>query len=368
MKPAINPDKLQSTVRGLEYFVDGCLGLDRNDATLSGLEYTLDLLEAAYANSYVETVGEHADSLHMAVKATHPERVIDAYLARAARVGARHELAEKTVVLAFDHTTEDFYGRLESPYLHTWTGEDAVTGKWKFLTAAIVNHRASEPKAPRVPILSIPTPVGTTTAREVEFMIRRVRPLVAGIALTLFDRGFYHLELMRRLDQDLKIPYLIFSPKTELTAREFAAMTDGERKTIVHEYRVRKDKTQVDGQTTLAFLKQIYSKRLDKHLDWVFATNQESIDLSKVIPDYMSRWGIETGFRVQDEAHVKSRSTEPIVRYFHFAFEQALQFSWGALYKPEAPYKGFLKQLVETSRTRVDHVHKKRARRAGAGS
>lgn len=368
MKARINPDRLQSTVRGLEHFVDGCLGLERKDQTLGGLEYTLDLLEAAYANSYVETVGEHADSLHNAIKTTHPERVVDAYLARAARVGARCDLAEKTVVLAFDHTEEDYYGKLESPYLHAWTGEDAVTGKWRFLTAAIVNHRASEPEAPRVPILSIPTPVGTTTAREVGFLIRRIRPVVGGIALSLFDRGFYHLELMRTLDQDLGVPYLIFAPRTELTRREFDAMTQGERKAIVHEFRVRKDKTQVPGQTTLALLKQIYSKRFDKGFDWVFATNQETIDLAAIIPDYTARWGIETGFRVQDEAHVRSRSKEPIVRYFHFAFEQALQFSWGALYKAEAPYKAFLKQLIDASRQRVDHVHKRRARRTGPGS
>jgi hypothetical protein len=39
-----------------------------NAPNLSGFNYNLDLLYAAVANTYIETVGSHADSLHLAVK------------------------------------------------------------------------------------------------------------------------------------------------------------------------------------------------------------------------------------------------------------------------------------------------------------
>jgi len=41
-----------------------------NAPNLSGFNYDLDLLYAAVANTYtyIETVGSHADSLHLAIK------------------------------------------------------------------------------------------------------------------------------------------------------------------------------------------------------------------------------------------------------------------------------------------------------------
>lgn len=350
-------------MHGLENFVNDCLGLERRAGKLSGFEYVADLLEAAYAKSYVETVGEHADSLHLAITSTTADKIADAYLVRAANVGRRCELSSKEVVLAFDHTDEDYYGQLRSPYLHAWTGENAVTGKWKFLTASIINRDTP----PRVPILSIPTPIGYDVSRQVRFMVERIQPLVGKIRIALFDRGFYNLDLIRTLD-DVHVPYLIFAPRTAKTGREFATMKPGERKTIHHEFEVRKGNTREPGQTTLALLKQIYSPRRKTNFDWVFATSDVDVDLETVIQKYTARWRIETGFRVQDQAHVMSRSQEALVRYFHFAFEQALQFSWAALYKEEAPYTRFLQQLRQASHDRVHNADGKRARIVGTGS
>jgi len=39
-----------------------------NAPNLSGFNYDLDLLYAALANTYIETVGSHADSLYLAIK------------------------------------------------------------------------------------------------------------------------------------------------------------------------------------------------------------------------------------------------------------------------------------------------------------
>ncbi len=289
------------------------------------------------------------------------ERVVEAYRNRARVVGTRFDLARKDVVLAFDHTEEDYYGKLASPYLHAWTGEAAVTGKWKFLTCAIVNH--DDP--PKVPLVSLPTPIGYDVSKQIAYIINAVKPLVGSIQLTLYDRGFYSRDLMRTLT-DLHVPYLILVPKNEPVKRELDAMRDEERKTVHRAFRYYKNKTTQHGETTLALLKHIFDPKSKKTWDWAFATNQDEVDLDHIIRDYKGRWRIETGFRVQDQARIASSSTEVQVRFFYFAFEQALQFAWGALFKDDAPYKAFLYQLSHTSNHRVEREQAKGRPHAGA--
>ena len=64
----INPDRYFRTLKTLDTFVDRALDLMPNTPKLSGFNYDVDLLFAAVANSYIETVGTHADSLHLAIK------------------------------------------------------------------------------------------------------------------------------------------------------------------------------------------------------------------------------------------------------------------------------------------------------------
>jgi hypothetical protein len=47
-------------------------------------------------------------------------------------------------------------------------------------------------------------------------------------------------------------------------------------------------------------------KNQRKNIRILHATNQTEIYLDSFIPMYKCRWGIETGFRVQDEAHIMS--------------------------------------------------------------
>jgi len=362
VKGPINPDRLIAAIRNLEIFVNDCLGLEPKTDKLSGFEYVFDLATAAVTNSYVETVAEHADSLHRAIKAVALDRVVDAYARRVKALGPRYGVGERDVILAFDHTHEDYYGRLDSTYLHAWTGEHAVTGHWKFLTCSIVN-----PEGPKVPLLSLPTPIGYDVSKQVDFILDRVRGPVKGILLTLWDRGFYTWPLLKKLDEK-GVPYLVFAPKNEQVKRELEAMEPGESRIKTYEFSYAKDKTTHRGTTMQAFLKQVFDARNEKHYDWAFATNTDTVELDSIIKTYKQRWRIETGFRVQDEARIKTKSKEAAIRYFYHAFEQALQFTWGAQFKQDAPFKSFLLQLYETSKARVAREKTKQARRAGPGA
>ena len=112
----------------------------------------------------------------------------------------------------------------------------------------------------------------------------------------------------------------------------------------------------------MALLKKIIDPSNGKAFDWAFATNQDEIDLDYIIPTYKGRWRIETGFRVQDEARIKSKSKEMRIRFFYFVYEQMLQLLWVALYKEELSFKAFVIEMYEMSNERVARAKRKSAR------
>jgi hypothetical protein len=325
------------------------LGLQAKAPTLSAFHYERDLLKAAMANTYLETVGNKADSVHLAIKNVPHSNFYWEYQTTLKVVGKRFELDNQEVVLAFDYTDEEFYGELEGFWLHGWTGERAVTGKFKFLTCALVSSDIPE----KIPLISIPIHMGHNMAKEISFCLSIIKPLVKSIKLTLYDRGFYSKDLMLTLT-NANIPYLIFVPKNDMVKKELETMAETERKKIHYEFELNKDKTVIRGETTLALLKKIVDPTNGKTFDWAFATNQETIDLEYIVPTYKGRWRIETGFRVQDEARIKSKSKEMRIRFFFFVYEQVLQLLWAVLYKNDMSFKAFVIGMYEISNARIE--------------
>jgi hypothetical protein len=338
----VNPARYFRTLKTLDTFLDHSLELVPKGPNLSGFHYNRDLLKASVANTYLETVGNRADSIHLAVKKVPTSNIYWEYLRNVKIVGTRFKLNEQDVILAFDYTDEDFYGDPEGMWIYGYTGEKAVTGKFKFLTCAIVNSNIPQ----KIPLVSVPVRLGHDMAKTVCWCLAVVKPLVHSIKLILFDRGFYSKDLMLTLNNS-EYPYLIFVPKNSMIKKELESMANLEKKTMQYYFEVNKEKTVFKGETTLAFLKQIFDKRSEKSFDWSFATNQAYINLDYIIPTYKGRWRIETGFRVQDEARISSKSKDAKIRYFYFAFEQVLQFLWIVLYKEEVTFKQFLLEMYE---------------------
>ena len=74
---------------------------------------------------------------------------------------------------------------------------------------------------------------------------------------------------------------------------------------------------------------------------WSFATNMTCEDSYAYIGFYKRRWRIETNFRVEDEAKIKSKSVFPIIRYFYFLISLLLRAIW-LVFRKEIPFKSFL--------------------------
>ena len=106
----LDPARYFRTLKTLDTFLDRSLELKPKSKFISGFHYNRDLLKASVANTYVETVGNRADSLHLSIKKVPASNIYWEYLETVKILGTKFELLEKEVVLAFDYTDEDFYG------------------------------------------------------------------------------------------------------------------------------------------------------------------------------------------------------------------------------------------------------------------
>lgn len=339
----INPEKLARTIRSLRIFIDRSLGLEDKDIAVKGFQFNPHLLEAAAYNTYVETVGDKADRLYARIKESRPDMVQWSYIDVIKVLSSRFEFGKKKVMLAFDYTDEDFYGEVQGLEIHGCKKKDAMTGKFKFLTCSIISDEIPQ----KIPLISLPILLGHSMSKEVCYCLTVIRKLVGPISLILFDRGYYSKELMHTLSTS-GYPYLIFIPKNDQIKRELDSMEKKEQKLILYEFEFNANKSYIKGSTYQAFLKQIYSKSLEKEIDWAFATNVEDIELDGLIKTYKKRWRIETGFRVQDEAEIKCKSKEMDIRYFLFQYQQLLQTLWMCFYKQEVSFKRFLIEISKT--------------------
>ena len=353
----INAPRLLTSLSALERFTNDALELRHHSGYLSGFNFNRDLLRAAVANTYLETVGTRSDSIHLTIERHTIKDAItgigDSLFSRISALSGKF-IWENTdpVMIAFDYTHEDFYGNRDTLWIHGWTGEHGVTGKFSYLTASIVNRDL------RLPIISIPSPMGNDMPSEIAAMLDFLGQLFGHVDLLLFDRGFHSKELIMKLN-DLEMNYLIFVPKNPQVKEEFTRMNQSEKKIILHEFYVYRDGRKVSDSMHLAFLKQIYDHRTEEYYDWCFATNVPDIDLDHIIAKYKFRWRIETMFRVQDECRIKTKSKDIRVRYFLSSYEQLVESIWYLFYHGEVSFKRYLIELSEACTVMVNNVERK---------
>lgn len=340
----MNETKLMFSLGELKHFINNSLKLSYKKDDLTGFELIVPLIKATSYNTYIETISNKSDSLYLKCKDSLKTRMINAYLDYIKRISIKFKLNEKKVILAFDYTDEDFYGNVQGFDIHGWTGEDAITGHFKFLTCSIISDDIPE----KIPLVALPIMIGHYKSDVILRCLSLIKDYIGEIQLIIFDRGFYDKDLMYELSK-MQYPFLIFVPKHQDKQSILYPMDDGNQIAIYNEYEFNKDKSTFIGKNILIFLKQIYDPKSEKKYDWVFATNIEEILLEKIITIYKKRWRIETQFRVQDEARIKCKSKDMKVRYFFFLFEQMLQTIWICFYKDESSFKEFIIAMKDMS-------------------
>src|SRR3989344_4700656 len=341
----MNEAKLCFSLGILKHFINDSLALNSEEHKLTGFSLINTILDAAAHNTYFETMGNKSDTIYLRIKDTITEMTTYSYLGYIKRLSEKFNWKSKNVILAFDYTDEEFYGEVQGLDIYGWTGKEGITGKFKFITCSIVSDEIPE----KIPLVSLPMHVGHYKSSVILHCLYLIKNYIGGIELLLFDRGFYDKDLMYELIKS-DYPFLIFVPKA-CDKKEILYPLDKEESiAVIWDYEVNKDKTNYQFEAYLTFLKQIYDKKIDKNLDWVFVTNIKEIALSNIIATYKKRWRIETSFRVQDEAKIKCKSKDMKIRYFLFMFEQLLQTQWICFYKEEVSFKKFIIEMQKTAK------------------
>ena len=341
----MNEKTLCVNLEFLMKFIDDSLGIDRQANTLNGFDFVVPLVESSAYNSYLENVSNKTDTIYLKMKESLISMMQNAYLNYVEGISNKFKLNEKEVILAFDYTDEDFYGDVQGFDIHGWTGKNAVTGHFKFITCSIISDDIPE----KIPLISVPIKLGHYKSSVILHCLSLIKDYIGKINLILFDRGFYDKDLMYELTK-LNYPYLIFVPKHKDKKEILYPMKIGEQVAIYNDFKVNKNQSKYAGENILIFLKQIYDSKSEKNYDWVFATNVEEVLLNNIIITYKKRWRIETQFRVQDEARIKCKSKEMKIRYFLFLFEQMLQVQWICFHKEEVPFKEFIIEMAKMAK------------------
>ena len=293
-------------------------------------EYPSLILEASSRNTYIETISNKADSLHYHIAKGYVEYSDkEFYNAVEKRI---KKMRFGAVDIVIDITSENFYGKSTGLYLHNWTGEEGVQAKHQFLVAGILFRNKI------YPFYAAILPIGTFKSEYIGKICDLCSKLNLKVKLVKLDRGFYSGEVIDELE--LKgMNYLIFAKKSSL----FKCMLEGiDISAIVkHEIKYKKGKSSHNAETDIALVKDING------YDWVFATNLFLHDARKYVELYMARWSIETMFRVHDEARIKSKSVNPLIRLFYFIISLLLLFIWNLSFKENYTFKRFVINLEQ---------------------
>jgi hypothetical protein len=269
------------------------------------------IVEAGRTISYVETLNPRkADKFHLSIKESDKrwfmkefEKIVRSALAK---------LKLKRVKLAFD-TTEDLTWMKNDYNLRPSAYNDHLPA-WQYLNVSIV-----EPYF--FPLMSVPYTMFNDLDNLIIDLLNYIRTLPIIVDLIMFDRGFYHAHLIDYLNNvkgGKSWPYLILVPENQ-KVKEYVEQT-GKFESFSHKFKYLKSKSKWKPSTT------IIVRRIDDKTCWCYATNQKpSLSL---VTKYRKRWNIETGFRIHDEARIKSKSRNPLIRFFYHLLGMLLIVLW----------------------------------------
>ncbi len=296
------------------------------------------IVEAGRTISYVETISNKADTLHRHIKSNSERDLKRAFELNTRKAISRMGLGR--VTLAIDGTNELYYGKNGKLNVRQIKYDNGTGEAFSYIVLSII-----EPKP--LPLMAIPYKQGDDQTKLVKELLDYARTLRITIKHVLFDRGFYIGDLISYLSSE-KIKYLIFVPR-KTAIKGYIEQTDS-LASFDHTIKYNKYMSCWKAHTKIVIIKDYLVDKKTGELrecDWCFATNLK--ECLSLIMKYRKRWQIETDFRVHDEARIKSKSNEPIIRYFYFLTSLVLMANWqvNRIANPKVCFKKYLKQLQE---------------------
>jgi len=297
------------------------------------------VIEAARTISYVETtVPSKADTLHKEIKDIDVRTMMHEYESIVRWSLKELGLEGRHVKLGIDITedktwTESDYGNTR-PSTHKGFHHIKT---FQYLNVAIV-----EPFF--LPLMSVPYRQIDILEMLTIDLLKFVKSLPIVVDLVLFDRGFYIAHLIDYMENKRggdPTPYLMFIKRTEAVKRYIDQTEFFEVFHHVFDY----SKNMSGWKPSANIMVWKPDPIVYPDVAWPFITNQK-LDI-ETIDKYPKRWGHETGFRVHDEARIKSKSPNPLVRFFYHLLGMLLIILWRlqSEKKYHMVFKRFLKSV-----------------------
>lgn len=269
------------------------------------------LAKVAKSNSYIETFSNNADTLHKWIKGIYEEDIKCAFELQVRKIIKKLNI--KSAELAFDVTHEPFYGKTRNLYIFNTDKTKKYDGEFQYVTCCLIN------KGKQIPVMALPVRHGEQIKLTID-LLKYCQSLKFRIKFTLFDRGFYSAELIDFLSSR-KIKYLMLVPALKGIIQKYRDETNLFAK-YRHQMKYYKQKSGWKPKTQIVVCKKILE------FDWIFATNIQFDNPEDYVFQYKRRWQIETNYRVEDEAKIKSKSSNYLIRYFYFIISNLFHLLW----------------------------------------
>lgn len=280
-------------------------------------------LAAASRNAYIETMNcggmPNADTLHYRIEQdTTVDTLREGFLALTRKQMRR--LKGKRALVIIDYTYEPFFGKAKNAWVHGYRPAKGSHGCFKQLALSVV---AGEE---RFFLYAKPVSQISDEALEILQALAYVEELGVRMRVVLIDRGFAASSENLAVLQDAGVKYLGLYPKHRNIRRIIASMKRS----------YKNCKFRIKGVPT-----RLVIGKVSDEFAWTFVTNLPRREFMTYLRLYKRRWNIETGFRVHDEAHIRTKSTDVRVRFFLFLVALVLYNAWKKLGMP-ASFKRFV--------------------------
>lgn len=305
--------------------------------------FCADLAEAARITSYVETIGNKADTLHKYASFSEEKLLKKAYESNIRNL--LKKLRIKKVELAIDGKKDLYFGRNGGLNTRNIKGERGAEEVWEYIVLSIVYPV-------HIPLMAVRYYQGADLAKLCIELLEYAKNLPITIKKCLFDRGFYNAHLIDYLESKKhgdSIPYIIFVPQNK-KIKNYIENTKGKIGVFKHQFKYSRDKSKWKPTTTIVVCKEAGVNKDGEPYDMVFATNLKPN--FSLVRQYKRRWNIETGFRVMEEGKIKTKSNNPLIRLFYFLLRALFSAIWLLEKVIRAPitFKAYLRKVEKELR------------------
>ena len=307
-----------------------------------------DIFESSRTISYIETIGNKADTFHNYIKWSEKRILKQAYELQVREF--LKKLNIKKVEIAIDGKQDLYYGESGSLNVRQIRPENGAEEAWEFIVISVVFPI-------RIPIMAVPYRQGDDLDKICIELLEYARLLPITITKVFFDRGFYHAHLIDYLESRKSkrpLPYLILVPKND-AVEEYISKTKGSLGIFKHKMNYSMKKSTYKPITTIVVCKEAGKNKQGEPYDVVFATNLKPS--WNLVFEYKKRWNIETGFRIMEEGKIKTKSNNLLVRFFYFLLRCLLTLVWAFNNITRTPmrYKSYLRNAEYQLREDIDY-------------